>query len=464
MGVARLPSAARALLALALALSPAVATVGQPAPDFTLSDIDGNSFTLSGQRGNVVLIDFFATWCGPCKAAIPHLKELATEFPSGFIIVSITIDPDYDTVERLRQFRTDYGITWRILRDTLGISSSQYGVTAIPTLFIVDGEGVVRHMHVGDPGVTMLRSEIQPLIVIRTATQLTLSVSATSINVGTTVTISGALSPAVVGALITIGITGPDASITTLTATTGSGGSYSATFSPDRESAWRFRASYAGGLGQLPAESPEVALTASRVATQMTLSISASSVDLGSSVTLTGSFNPSASGVPLSIRVTRPDGSTTAQAITTGSGGAFSMTFTPDKDGTWKFKALYAGDLARLPSESAELTLTIEAPFPWLLVGATAVAVFTVIGAVWYLKFRRPAQPLLPPPPPPTEGPSLSIPPPPSPTPLHKEQRMILPIALTGLSLAAIALGFTSQYGTVQAFVRFLCQSCVGIG
>ena len=74
------------------------------APDFTLTDIDGVEFSLSDHRGRVVLLDFFATWCGPCVDEIPHLRLLHSEFGEDFIIISISVDPYSDTVEDLQQF------------------------------------------------------------------------------------------------------------------------------------------------------------------------------------------------------------------------------------------------------------------------------------------------------------------------------------------------------------------------
>jgi len=82
----------------------AQSTEGEPAPDFTLTDIDGNSFTLSACKGKVVLLDFFATWCGPCKNEAAYLKELKDLFQTNLIIASITGDPNYDTVDKLKQF------------------------------------------------------------------------------------------------------------------------------------------------------------------------------------------------------------------------------------------------------------------------------------------------------------------------------------------------------------------------
>jgi len=86
-----------------------VPAIGKPAPDFTLIDIEGNTFKLSNQFGKVVLLDFFATWCGPCKTMIPILQELREDFNS-IIILSIDVDAAED-VDMLRDFGAEYNIT-----------------------------------------------------------------------------------------------------------------------------------------------------------------------------------------------------------------------------------------------------------------------------------------------------------------------------------------------------------------
>jgi len=135
----------------------------QMAPDFTLTDIDGNVFSLSDFRGKVVLLDFFATWCGPCRAEMPHLKALNEKFGEELVIISISVDPNYDSVERLKSFRQDYNITWTLARDTTNVQA-QYNVTAIPTLYIIDQNGYVRFHHVGLTEEDALTTEISQIV------------------------------------------------------------------------------------------------------------------------------------------------------------------------------------------------------------------------------------------------------------------------------------------------------------
>ena len=133
------------------------------APNFTLRDIDDVLFSLNDFRGKVVFIDFFATWCGSCRAGIPTLRILHEEFSEDLVIISISVASFTDTVEGLKQFREDYDMNWIIALDTMGVSYN-YSVTHIPTKVIIDQEGNIKHRHVGLPGETLLREEIQGIV------------------------------------------------------------------------------------------------------------------------------------------------------------------------------------------------------------------------------------------------------------------------------------------------------------
>ena len=136
----------------------------QLVPDFTLTDIDGNEFSLSDYRGKVVLLDFFARWCKPCYSVIPHLKSLHEEFSEKLVILTISVDPTYDTVEDLQEFRETYGIKWSIARDIAGVSK-EYEIEYIPTTIIIDQKGYLQHQHVGGQvEETTLSEEIEGLL------------------------------------------------------------------------------------------------------------------------------------------------------------------------------------------------------------------------------------------------------------------------------------------------------------
>ncbi len=138
----------------------------ETAPEFALINIDGNAFSLGDLRGKIVLLDFFATWCEPCVAEMPHLRAVQNEFREELVVISIGIDPDYDTVERLKQFRSGFNITWTLARDTAGVST-RYNVTAIPALYVLDQSGYVKFRHVGLTEETVLMMEIGKLLPVR---------------------------------------------------------------------------------------------------------------------------------------------------------------------------------------------------------------------------------------------------------------------------------------------------------
>ena len=137
----------------------------EQAPNFTLVDIKGEQFTLSNHLGKVVLLDFFATWCGPCITEIEHLKNLHNEYSQDqLVILSISVDPNTDTVQILQHFTQQNEIAWTVARDTTDIAD-KYGVYFIPHLVLVDIQGYRIHDHIGLTRETTLRSEIDSLLL-----------------------------------------------------------------------------------------------------------------------------------------------------------------------------------------------------------------------------------------------------------------------------------------------------------
>lgn len=139
------------------------------APDFTLTDIDGNTFSLKDFRGKIVIIDFFSIQCQPCIEQIAEIKTVRSQFGEELVVISISryVDPT-DTTEKLEAFRSDYNITWVLARDLTG-TSEVYNVTAYPTLYIVDKNGYLGYKHVGyvvstPPLSSVLAEEVTALI------------------------------------------------------------------------------------------------------------------------------------------------------------------------------------------------------------------------------------------------------------------------------------------------------------
>jgi len=118
------------------------------APDFTLKTIGGQEITLSGLRGKVVLLDFWATWCGPCKESIPHLTQLYKNYQDkGFELIGMSMDKSGD-VEMVRRFVKSMDISYPIIMTPDEVARN-YKVTGLPTTVLIDKEGKVREKIVG---------------------------------------------------------------------------------------------------------------------------------------------------------------------------------------------------------------------------------------------------------------------------------------------------------------------------
>ena len=126
---------------------PPASEVGRLAPDFTLSDLDGNWFRLSDLRGKVVFVNFWATWCPACCAEMPEMEAVYQEYKDkNVVVVGVDISEPEDEV---RQFVGEGGYNWTFVIDTIGVVMERYDITAIPTSIFIDREGVIRVVNIG---------------------------------------------------------------------------------------------------------------------------------------------------------------------------------------------------------------------------------------------------------------------------------------------------------------------------
>ena len=117
------------------------------APPFELTALDGSRLTLDALAGKVVLLDFWATWCGPCNAELPHLKQLAKQFAGEpFVIISISRDEDETA---WRAFVSKHEMTWPQYRDRDNQLSQAFQVNALPDYFTIDADGVLTSQLMG---------------------------------------------------------------------------------------------------------------------------------------------------------------------------------------------------------------------------------------------------------------------------------------------------------------------------
>ncbi len=121
--------------------------VGKVAPDFTLMDLDGQPVSLSDFRGRPVMINFWASWCNPCRYEMPIIESVYRDrLDRGLVVLAVSID---DSPQAAADFIHQGGFTFPVLLDTNKRVANQYRVRPIPTTFFVDGEGVIRDIHIG---------------------------------------------------------------------------------------------------------------------------------------------------------------------------------------------------------------------------------------------------------------------------------------------------------------------------
>ena len=136
---------------LLLSQGAAAAQVGQPAPGialpiFTAGGI-GAPMTLSSLKGSVVYLDFWASWCGPCRISFPQLEQLRQELgPRGFEVLAVNVD-EFERDARL--FLQRIPVSYPVVRDAQGISPRTYKVLGMPTGYLIDRQGVLRMVHQG---------------------------------------------------------------------------------------------------------------------------------------------------------------------------------------------------------------------------------------------------------------------------------------------------------------------------
>ena len=116
-------------------------------PDFTLPARGGGTVRLSGLKGQVVMINFWATWCGPCRQEMPLLEQIQARYePLGFTIVGINVEPDSDAAQA---WLTKVPVTFPILFDRENKVAESFGVDGMPSTVFIDRAGTVRYVHRG---------------------------------------------------------------------------------------------------------------------------------------------------------------------------------------------------------------------------------------------------------------------------------------------------------------------------
>ena len=126
---------------------PEVAKVGKPAPEFTLVDTKGKTWDLAELKGKVVFLNFWATWCPPCREEMPSMQTLYASMPADkFIMLAVLSNDDPAIAESLA---AKIGATFPILVDPKNEAAQAYGLTGVPETFIIDKQGVLREKFIG---------------------------------------------------------------------------------------------------------------------------------------------------------------------------------------------------------------------------------------------------------------------------------------------------------------------------
>lgn len=135
------------------------------APDFTLETLEGESVTLSDLRGQVVLVNFWATWCPPCKAEMPAFEQAYQDYADkGFVLLAVNAIQQ-DSVPAIDIFKANNGLSFPILLDTDSSISRAYQVQSLPTSFFVDKDGVISEVVIGGPmAEALIRARIEKLL------------------------------------------------------------------------------------------------------------------------------------------------------------------------------------------------------------------------------------------------------------------------------------------------------------
>ena len=138
----------------------AMPKVGSPAPDFTLSTLSGGSVTLSQLRGHPLIINFWASWCVPCRAEAPELQSAYEQFHAQGLVVLGVNDAVSDSRDNAAKFVAEFHLGYPIPLDNDGKVSDAYHVPGIPTTFFVDAHGVIRQVIMGQLSPTDLQQSI----------------------------------------------------------------------------------------------------------------------------------------------------------------------------------------------------------------------------------------------------------------------------------------------------------------
>lgn len=132
------------------------------APDFTLPLLDGKKFHLGDYKGKPVMINFFASWCLPCREEMPVIEKIVGEYgPKGVVFLGIAVD---DTEPKMKDFVARYGVTFPAGLDKTSEIQKTFGLYGIPTTYFIDKHGIINYFHSGTVTEELLQHELNKLL------------------------------------------------------------------------------------------------------------------------------------------------------------------------------------------------------------------------------------------------------------------------------------------------------------
>ncbi|MEH7072674.1 TlpA disulfide reductase family protein [Neobacillus drentensis] len=134
-------------------------SIGAKAPDFELKTLTGENIKLSSLKGKKVMLNFWATWCPPCKAEMPAMEQFSKQMPKDLVILAVNIDPQLD----VKGFVDENKITFPILLDTDDKVNETYQVLSIPTTYFIDSKGIIQNKFTGSMNLDVMKDSTNKL-------------------------------------------------------------------------------------------------------------------------------------------------------------------------------------------------------------------------------------------------------------------------------------------------------------
>jgi peroxiredoxin len=137
--------------------------IGNQALDFQLEDLNGQTISLSDLRGRPIILNFWATWCGPCRAEMPYLQQVYDQWQEqGLVLLAVNLK---ENSSQVNQFMQSNGYSFSVLFDNSGSVGNQYDIQAIPTTFFIDTDGIIQDWKVGSfPSKAAIETSLSKII------------------------------------------------------------------------------------------------------------------------------------------------------------------------------------------------------------------------------------------------------------------------------------------------------------